>query len=96
MLSLFRLLIAIVAAMIGLAFGYANFQSTSVDLFWTQTQAPLVLLLAVAFVVGLIVAALICATRLVRMRAQLSSTRRKLKDAEAEISTLRSMPIHDA
>lgn len=96
MLSLFRIIIVVLAAVIGLVFGYMNFQTTYVDLLWTQTHAPLVLLLAVAFVLGGVLALLICSVRLVRLRARLSSTRRKLKDAEAEISSLRSLPIHDA
>jgi len=38
----------------------------------------------------------VCVTRIARLRGKLSSSRRRLKDAQAEISNLRSMPIHDA
>ncbi|WP_423823840.1 lipopolysaccharide assembly protein LapA domain-containing protein [Salinisphaera sp. SPP-AMP-43] len=96
MLRLIRNLIVIIAVVIGLAFGFFNYNPTSVDLLWTTTEAPLAVLLGLAFLLGLIIALLLCGVRMAKLRARLSSTRRQLKDAEAEISNLRSMPIHDA
>lgn len=96
MLRLIRNLIVILAVFIGLAFGFFNYSPTSIDLLWTRTEAPLALLLALAFLIGLVIALVVCGVRLARLRARLSSTRRKLKDAETELSNLRSMPIHDA
>lgn len=96
MLNLFRALIVFVAAAIGLAFGYLNFESTTVDLFFGQPRAPLVVFLAIAFVLGFLIALLVCSIRLMRSRRRLSHTRRKLKDARAELAHLRSLPIHDA
>ncbi|MGB7758095.1 MAG: lipopolysaccharide assembly protein LapA domain-containing protein [Salinisphaera sp.] len=96
MLRLIRNLIVILAVFIGLAFGFFNYGSTPVDLLWTKTEAPLAVLLGLAFLLGLIIALVVCGVRLARLRSRLSRTRRQLKDAEAEISNLRSMPIHDA
>lgn len=96
MLRLIRNLIVILAVFIGLAFGFFNYDSTPVDLLWTRTEAPLAVLLGLAFVLGLVVALIVCGVRMVKLRSRLSSTKRQLKDAEAEISNLRSMPIHDA
>lgn len=96
MLRLIRNLIVVVGLVLGVAFGFFNYDLVSVDLLWTTTEAPLVVLLAVAFVLGLLITGLVCVTKIARLRGQLSSSRRRLKDAQAEISNLRSMPIHDA
>ena len=96
MLRLLRNLIVILAVFIGLAFGFFNYGSTSVDLLWTQTEAPLSVLLGLAFLLGLVLALIVCGLRIAKLRARLSSTRRQLKDAEAEISNLRGMPTHGA
>jgi len=96
MLRLIRNLVVVVALVLGVAFGFFNYDLVSIDLLWTTTEAPLVVLLAVAFVLGLLIAFLVCVTRIARLRGKLSSSRRRLKDAQAEISNLRSMPIHDA
>ncbi|ROO28301.1 membrane protein [Salinisphaera orenii MK-B5] len=96
MLRLIRNLVVIVALVLGVAFGFFNYDLVSVDLLWTTTEAPLVVLLAVAFVIGFLITLLVCGVRIARLRSQLSSAQRKLKDARSEISNLRSLPIHDA
>ena len=96
MLRLIRNLIVVLGLVLGVAFGFFNYDLVSIDLLWSTTEAPLVILLVIAFVLGLVIAALVCTARIARLRGQLSSSRRRLKDAQAEISNLRSMPIHDA
>lgn len=96
MLSLIRNLIIVVALILGAVFGYLNYASTSVNLLWGTIDAPLVVLLALAFVAGLLIAFVVLGLKIIKLRSKLSSSRRKLRDAEAEISNLRSMPIHDA
>lgn len=96
MLSLIRNLIIFIALILGLVFGYLNYAPTSVQLLWGSVDAPLVVLLAIAFVAGLVIAFIACGVKIAKLRSRLSRSRRKLKDAEAEISNLRSMPIHDA
>ncbi|MGN8160236.1 lipopolysaccharide assembly protein LapA domain-containing protein [Salinisphaera sp. RV14] len=95
MLRLIRNLIVILAVFVGLAFGFLNYGSTSVDLLWTRTAAPLSVLLGGAFLLGLVLALILCGVRMAKLRARLASTRRQLRDAEAEIANLRSMPIHN-
>lgn len=96
MLSLIRNLIIFIALVLGLVFGYLNYGSTSVQLLWGSVDAPLVVLLAIAFVAGLVIALIVCGLKIAGLRTRLAKSRRQLKDAEAEISNLRSMPIHDA
>lgn len=96
MLRLLRNLIVIMALLLGVAFGFFNYELASVDLLFMTTEAPLVVLLAIAFVLGAVIVALVFVGRIMTLRRQLTRTRRRLKDAESEISNLRSMPIHDA
>lgn len=96
MLRLIRNLIVILGLIVGVAFGFFNFESVDIDLLFTSTQAPLVVILAIVFVLGLVIAGLVAMAKVARLKGRLSSSQRRLKDAEAEISNLRSMPIHDA
>lgn len=96
MLRLIRNLIVILALVIGIAFGFFNFDPVDVDLLVGSTEAPLAVLLAVVFVVGLLIAGVVAIAKIARLKGRLSSTQRRLRDAEAEISNLRSMPIRDA
>ena len=96
MLALLRNLVVVLALVLGAAFSFFNLQNVVVDLLWTTTQAPLVVLLVVAFVLGFAVAVLAMVYKLTQLRARLSQARRKLKNAQTEIRNLRSMPIHDA
>lgn len=95
-MALLRNIIIALAIVLGIAFSFFNMQDVSVDLLWTTTHAPLVVLLAIAFLLGFVIAVLVLLYRIAQLRSRLSRSRRELKDARAEISNLRSMPIHDA
>jgi len=96
MLRLIRNLIVILALIIGIAFGFFNFDPVDVDLLFTSTKAPLAVLLTVVFVIGILVTAVVAIAKIARLKGRLSSAQRRLRDAETEISNLRSMPIRDA
>lgn len=89
MLRLIRNLVVLLAVAIGVAFGYLNYNSTPIDLLWTHARAPLSMLLGLAFALGLVVALIVASWPLVRLRARLAGTRRRLKHAEAELARLR-------
>lgn len=96
MAALFRNLVIVFALILGIAFSFYNLQRVTIDLLWATMDVPLVVLLVSAFVLGFIVALLVLVWKLTRLRGRLSKSRRDLKDAQAEIRNLRSMPIHDA
>lgn len=96
MVALLRNLVVVFALVIGAVFSFYNLRNVSIDLLWARVDAPLVVLLVLAFVLGFVVALLILAWKLTRARGRLAQSRRELKDAQAEIKNLRSMPIHDA
>lgn len=96
MTALFKTLVIVFAIVLGAAFSFYNLQNVTIDLLWARLDAPLVVLLVVAFVLGFVVAVAVLTWNLTRMRGRLSQSRRELKDARAEIKNLRSLPIHDA
>lgn len=96
MLRLLRNLVLLLALVIGIAFGFVNFQLVTVDLLWGEVRVPLVVVLVLDFVLGFGLALLLLLGRTLKLRSDLARERRQLKDAQAEIRNLRSMPIHDA
>lgn len=96
MLRLLRNLIIVLALVLGVAFGFFNFQLVTIDFLWSDARVPLVIVLVLDFALGFGLALLILLGRIFGLRAMLARTRRQLKDAQGEIRNLRSMPIHDA
>ncbi|MAA73769.1 MAG: hypothetical protein CMN28_03585 [Salinisphaeraceae bacterium] len=96
MLRLLRNLLIAVALVLGLVFGYANFQAVTVNYLWDKMDVPLVVVLLLTFIVGFVLSMLMFLARLAALRGRLGRTRRQLEDAQGEIRNLRNMPIHDA
>lgn len=96
MLRLLRNLFLLLALVLGVTFGFFNFQLVTVDLLWDQVRVPLVVILVLDFILGFGLSLLLLLARTLKLRTDLARERRQLKDAQAEIRNLRSMPIHDA
>lgn len=96
MLRLLRNLVLLFALALGVTFGFFNFQLVTVDLLWSDVRVPLVVVLVLDFALGFGLALLLLLARTLKLRSDLARERRQLKDAQAEIRNLRSMPIHDA
>ena len=90
-LSLF--LVVLIAAV----FAYNNPGRIAVDIGFTRFEDVSVpLALAAAFTVGWLCGLLSVGMAVVRMIGERRSLRRDLRLAEAEVSSLRSLPLHDA
>ncbi|GEM_PF-4028615 len=76
MLMLIRAVIVVVAVAAGAAFASTNFQVITVNVLFTTVQAPLVLFIASAFIVGLLLGLLASGIRILRLREQLRRSRR--------------------
>jgi uncharacterized membrane protein YciS (DUF1049 family) len=68
----------------------------TLDLAFEETEVPKSLALAVAFATGWIFGLLCAGIMLIKAIAEHRKLRRSLRLAEAEVKTLRSMPIQDA
>lgn len=92
-LFLSLLLIVVVTAV----FAYNNPDSISVDIGFTRFENVSVsLAFVVAFAVGWLFGLLSAGIAVARMAGERRRLRRDLRLAEAEVSSLRSLPLHDA
>lgn len=96
MFRLLRNIVIVIALVVGVAFGFFNFESVTVNLLFGEVEVPLAVVLIVDFALGFGVALLLLFSRLILLRRKLSRTRRQLADVQTEVRNLRSMPIHDA
>ncbi|MDN5938532.1 MAG: lipopolysaccharide assembly protein LapA domain-containing protein [Salinisphaera sp.] len=95
MVRLLRNLVIVAALVLGLAFGFLNYNRVTVDLLFRDAQLPLVAVLGCAFVLGVVLSVLLFTGRVLVLKRRLGRTRNQLADARTEIHNLRSMPIHD-
>jgi len=87
------LLVALLAAV----FAYNNPERVALDVGFTRFEnVSIVMAFAVAFGIGWLFGLITAGLALFRMAAERRRLRRDLKLAEAEVSTLRSLPLHDA
>lgn len=96
MLRVLRNIVIVVALVLGVAFGFFNFQLVTVDLLVSESRIPLVVVLLLDFLLGIGVALLALMGRVLTLRGKLARTRRELAETRTEVRNLRSMPIHDA
>lgn len=94
-IALFLSLLLIV--LITAVFAYNNPESITVDIGFTRFEEVSVsLAFVVSFAVGWLFGLLSAGIAVVRMASERRKLRRDLSLAEAEVSTLRSLPLHDA
>lgn len=96
MLRFIRNLFVLLAVIIGLVFGYFNFEAVSVDLLWTQIKAPLIVMLALAFLLGLVLAFLVLGISVAKYRHRYRKTHKQLQQTEEEADKLRGRPAFTA
>ena len=95
-----RMLATLILFVILLGFSILNAsQKTTVALWWGQRydfiDVPLIVVLFIAFVLGLFVWFIVTVLKDVRMRKAVSDIRRENTKLEAEIKALRNMPVED-
>ncbi len=94
-LALFLALFLVV--LIAAVFAYNNPGSIAVDVAFTRFEnVPIAFAFAVALAIGWLFGLLSAGAAVVRMASERRRLRRKLGLAEAEVSSLRSLPLHDA
>lgn len=95
MVPLLRNAIILLAVLSGLVFGYFNTVDVPVDYLFGQQDMPLVLALSIALLVGLSLGIIISLPSIIRQRAEVTSMKRRLHQAESEVKNLRNLPLHD-
>jgi len=82
--------------LLAMVFAALNPGPINLDLAFTETEVQKSLALTVAFGVGWIFGLLCAGIMLIRLISERRKLRKSLRLAEAEVRTLRSMPIQDA
>lgn len=86
-------LVLLVVLCLGAALSYYNWSNVPFNFLAGEAQVPLIALLLGVFTLGVIVALLLCAGRILGLRADLHRLKRQLADTQTEIRNLRNLPL---
>lgn len=89
--------IAVIFVLIAAVFAYGNQEPISIDIgFMRIEDVSLTVALAFTFVGGAVFGAVISSFAILKHMRERRALRRELRRTEAELATLRSLPLHDA
>ena len=80
---------------LGVAIGLFNAQPVSFNYIAGTLQIPLIVLVMAEFFLVAAVTALLCWARIFGLKGEIRRIRRQLKDAQAELQSLRNLPLKD-
>lgn len=93
-----RILI-IIAVFLAFALGVAiclfNAQPVTFNYIAGEVQLPLIVLMIAEFFIVAALTALLCWARIFGLKGEIRRLRRQLKDAQAELQSLRNLPLKD-
>ncbi len=89
------LILLALAFALGSVFAYYNTAPVALDYLGGKSERPLVFWLLLAFVLGVGLALLLSLIRSLGMRRDLHNLRRQLARTEAELKTLRGLPLKE-
>jgi len=87
--------VAVVLIALGLSFAMLNSQAVALNFYLGRTALPLSLWMVVALATGAVLGVLSTFGVIVRQRRELARLRRRVNDAQKELSELRKMPIRN-
>ena len=80
---------------LGVAIGFFNAQPISFNYLAGTLQLPLIALVMGEFFLVALLTALLCAARIFGLKGEIRRIKRQLKDAQAELQSLRNLPLKD-
>ena len=81
---------------LGASIGYFNAQEVEFDYLAGTLKMPLIALVIGEFVMAVLVTLLICMGRMLGLKSEIRRLRKQVQGAEAELKTLRELPIREA
>lgn len=81
---------------LGASIGYFNAQEVEFDYLAGSVKMPLIALVIGEFVVAVLITLLICMGRMLGLKSEIRRLRKHLQAAEAELKSLRELPIREA
>lgn len=86
----------IVFLVLGASIGYFNAQPVKFDYLAGEIEMPLIALVIGEFVMAVLLTLLICLGRMLGLKAEIRRLRKQVQSAEAELKSLRELPLKDA
>lgn len=80
---------------LGVAIGFFNGQPVSFNYLAGTLEVPLIVLVMGEFLLVATLTALLCWARIFGLKGEIRRLRRQLKDAQAELQSLRNLPLKD-
>lgn len=93
MLRILILIIVLGFAFLGAAIGYHNAAEVEFHFLAGQVQISLIVLLVGVFLCAVILTLLICFVRMLGMKTEIRSLRKRVNRSEAELKSLRDLPL---
>lgn len=87
--------IILLVLVLGVAIGFFNAQPVSFNYLAGTVQLPLIALVMGEFFLVALLTALLCWARIFGLKGEIRRVRRQLKDAQAELQSLRNLPLKD-
>tara|TARA_R110000787_G_scaffold107489_19_gene215486 strand:+ start:3486 stop:3824 length:339 start_codon:yes stop_codon:yes gene_type:complete len=87
------LILIIGFAFLGASIGYFNAEEVEFNFLAGSVQLPLIALLVASFLCAVLLTLLICFVRMLGLRSEIRSLRKKLNSAESELRALRELPV---
>lgn len=93
--KIFFISVFVLAFIVSVAFAAFNTQSVTLNVYFSEWQLPLAVLLIMVLLVGLLTGAAIIFLSTLRMRITNRRLQQKLQIAEQELNSLRILPVRD-
>ena len=95
MVRLVGFLFLVALVVIGLSFAVLNSQPVSLNYYFGYRDIPLSMVVVLSLAVGAVIGVLVSAGLILKLRAQLASVRRKLRQAAKDADHLRVLPVKE-
>lgn len=90
------IIVLVAVVLFSAVFASRNTQTISIDLLFYEYEIAQSVVIVTAVILGVLIGLLIASLFVLRGIAERRRLRKRLSAAETEISTLRSLPLHDA
>ena len=94
-MRIIKLVLILCFMVIATAFANINPEPVQLNYYFGSVEAPLVLVLIAAVIIGAALGVIVCMGAMVRQRFMISELNRKLHLAQGEVENLRSLPIKE-
>ena len=93
--KIFFISVFVLAFIVSVAFAAFNTQAVTLNVYFSEWQLPLAVLLIMVLLIGLLAGAAIIFLSTLRMRLTNRRLQQKLQIAEPELNSLRILPVRD-